>query len=150
MSLKHKHIIITDPEDLCYGLIGEVMDEETYKIDQLDTIRYHVNFKGYDNCIKAGYTPEYIKSRHLDILGFYRILSSPEKYRIISDDEIQELVSSTVPVQKNTAVDKVKELINKLSMLPTDIDTIILAQSYEDKAFELLDEIEKTIQQYGN
>lgn len=62
---------------------------------------------------------------------------------MISDDEIQELVSKTKPVQKTTAIDKVKELINKLSMLPTDVDTIVLAQTYEDEALELLDEIEK-------
>ena len=64
---------------------------------------------------------------------------------MISDDEIQELVSKTNPIQKTTAIDKVKELINKLSMLPTDVDTIVLAQTYEDEALELLDEIEKNV-----
>ena len=64
---------------------------------------------------------------------------------MISDDEIQELVSKTDPVQKTTAIDNVKELINKLSMLPTDVDTIVLAQTYEDEALELLDEIEKNV-----
>lgn len=145
--MSKKHIIITDPEDSCYGLIGEVTGEDTQYIDQSRMIRYHVNFKGYDNCIKAGYTPLFIKRNHLDILGFYRIISDPKKFRMISDDEIQELVSKTDPVQKTTAIDKVKELINKLSMLPTDVDTIILAQTYEDEALELLDEIEKTLSQ---
>lgn len=145
--MSKKHIIITDPEDSCYGLIGEVVGEDTRYIDQSRMIRYHVNFKGYDNCIKAGYTPSVIKSNHLDIFGFYRIISDPKKFRMISDDEIQELVSKTDPVQKTTAIDKVKELINKLSMLPTDVDTIILAQTYEDEALELLDEIEKTLSQ---
>ena len=108
-------------------------------------IRYHVNFKGYDNCIKVGYTPEFIKNHHLDTLDFYRIISNSKKFRMISDDEIQELVSKTNPIQKTTAIDKVKELINKLSMLPTDVDTIVLAQTYEDEALELLDEIEKNV-----
>ena len=112
-------------------------------------IRYHVNFKGYDNCIKVGYTPEFIKNHHLDTLGFYRIISDPKKFRMISDDEIQELVSKTDPVQKTTAIDKVKELVNKLSMLPTDVDTIVLAQTYEDEALELLDEIEKMLSQFN-
>lgn len=145
--MSKKHIIITDPEDSCYGLIGEVTGEDTQYIDQSRMIRYHVNFKGYDNCIKAGYTPLFIKRNHLDILGFYRIISDPKKFRMISDDEIQELVSKTDPVQKTTAIDKVKELVNKLSMLPTDVDTIVLAQTYEDEALELLDEIKKTLSQ---
>ena len=68
---------------------------------------------------------------------------------MISDDEIQELVSKTDPVQKTTAIDKVKELVNKLSMLPTDVDTIVLAQTYEDEALELLDEIEKMLSQFN-
>lgn len=145
--MSKKHIIITDPEDSCYGLIGEVVGEDTRYIDQSRMIRYHVNFKGYDNCIKAGYTPLFIKRNHLDTLGFYRVISNPKKFRIISDDEIQELVSKTDPVQKTTAIDKVKELVNKLSMLPTDVDTIVLAQTYEDEALELLDEIEKILLQ---
>lgn len=145
--MSKKHIIITDPEDSCYGLIGEVTDEDTRYINQSRMIRYHVNFKGYDNCIKAGYTPSVIKSNHLDIFGFYRIISNLKKFRMISDDEIQELVSKTKPVQKTTSIDKVRELINKLSMLPTDVDTIVLAQTYEDEALELLDEIEKILSQ---
>ena len=68
---------------------------------------------------------------------------------MISDDEIQELVSKTKPVQKTTSIDKVKELINKLSMLPTDVDTIVLAQTYEDEALEMLDEIEKMLSQFN-
>ena len=131
--MSKKYIIITDPEDSCYGLIGEVVGEDTRYISM---IRYHVNFKGYDNCIKVGYTPEFIKNHHLD---------NSKKFRMISDDEIQELVSKTNPIQKTTAIDKVKELINKLSMLPTDVDTIVLAQTYEDEALELLDEIEKNV-----
>lgn len=140
--MSKKHIIITDPEDSCYGLIGEVVGEEIQYINQPCIIRYHVNFTGYDNCIKAGYTPEYIKNHHLDTLGFYRIISNSKKFRI-SADEIQELVSKTDPAQKTTIIDNVKELVNKLSMLPTDVDTIVMAQTYEDEALELLDEIEK-------
>ena len=49
--MSKKYIIITDPEDSCYGLIGEVVGEDTRYISM---IRYHVNFKGYDNCIKVG------------------------------------------------------------------------------------------------
>lgn len=144
--MSKKHIIITDPEDSCYGLIGEVVGEEIQYINQPCIIRYHVNFKGYDNCIKAGYTPEYIKNHHLDTLGFYRIISNSKKFRI-SADEIQELVSKTDPAQKATIIDNVKELVNKLSMLPTDVDTIVMAQTYEDEALELLDEIEKILSQ---
>ena len=144
--MSKKYIIITDPEDSCYGLIGEVVGVDTRYISM---IRYHVNFKGYDNCIKVGYTPEFIKNHHLDTLGFYLIISDPKKFRMISDDEIQELVSKTDPVQKTTAIDKVKELVNKLSMLPTDVDTIVLAQTYEDEALELLDEIEKMLSQFN-
>lgn len=34
-------------------------------------------------------------------------------------------------------------------MLPTDVDTIVLAQTYEDEALELLDEIEKMLSQFN-
>lgn len=72
---------VIDADHPAYGLTGDV-----HYINYYDgkVSFYHVNFKGYDNCIKCGYSDEFIKRVKLDEIGFYFFIR-PESVKIIED-----------------------------------------------------------------
>lgn len=69
-----KQVKIIDKSDKCYGMVGDVFDVDQSRLSGHD--RYYIQIKGYDNCIKAGYTPEDIKRGKLDEVGFHRIVDA--------------------------------------------------------------------------
>lgn len=79
-----KQIKITNKADKCCGMVGDVFDVERSRLSGHD--RYYIQIKGYDNCIKAGYTPEEIKRGKLDEVGFHRIVDA-DKCEMIDTEE---------------------------------------------------------------
>ena len=127
-------VMITDKKSPYYGMLGEVTGKSKMK-------SYYVNIKGYNNCIKAGYTKGYIKKANLAENGFFITVNETD-CKFLSDSEIQELVLKSDAVKDTTPIDEIKELVSKLAVLPEDIDLLILAGEYADRINELLDLIQ--------
>lgn len=79
-----KQVKITDKSDKCYGMVGDVFDVGQSRLSGHD--RYYIQIKGYDNCIKAGYTPEEIKKKRLDEIGFHRIVDA-DKCEVVDAEQ---------------------------------------------------------------
>lgn len=83
-----KQVKIIDKSDKCYGMVGDVFDVEQSRLSGHD--RYYIQIKGYDNCIKAGYTPEDIKKKRLDEIGFHRIVDA-DKCEVVDTEQTANL-----------------------------------------------------------
>lgn len=94
-----KQVKITDKTDKCYGMVGDVFDVDQSRLSGHD--RYYIQIKGYDNCIKAGYTPEDIKKKRLDEVGFHRIVDA-DKCEVVDAEQIKN-----TDVEKDASIRKV-------------------------------------------
>lgn len=102
MSNKNtEQVKITDKTDKCYGMVGDVFDVDQSRLSGHD--RYYIQIKGYDNCIKAGYTPEDIKKKRLDEVGFHRIVDA-DKCEVVYK-EIEEY-ENTHPIDELSSDDE--------------------------------------------
>lgn len=94
-----KQVKITDKADKCYGMVGDVFDVEQSRLS--GHARYYIQIKGYNNCIKAGYTPEEIKRGKLDEVGFHRIVDA-DKCEVVDAEQIKN-----TDMEKDASIRKV-------------------------------------------
>lgn len=115
------NVLITDKKDQCYGMVGEVFSTDNMEDGR---IRYHVNIKGYDNCIKAGYSPQFIRQRDLDKQGFSRIIDdthvkvlTPEEeksinYRDLLQEEPDKETDKDDYISRKQVIDLIEPRLN--------------------------------------
>lgn len=94
-----KQVKITDKTDKCYGMVGDVFDVDQSRLS--GHARYYILIKGYNNCIKAGYTPEEIKRGKLDEVGFHRIVDA-DKCEVVDAEQIKN-----TDMEKDASIRKV-------------------------------------------
>ena len=87
--MSDKIVMITDENDVCYGMLGTVIEENSRDGRVIES--YHIVITGYENCIKAGYTDKFIREHNLNTLGFYRIIDKT-RCKVMTDKEIETLV----------------------------------------------------------
>lgn len=80
--MSDKIVMITDENDVCYGMLGKVIAEG-------NGLRacYQLLITGYENCIKAGYSDKDIKDHNLDERGFLYLISKTN-CRVMTNKEM--------------------------------------------------------------
>lgn len=140
-----KQVKITDKSDKCYGMVGDVFDVDQSRLSGHD--RYYIQIKGYDNCIKAGYTPEEIKRGKLDEVGFHRIVDA-DKCEVIEEYEnahpVDELSNNDdlSVMSKQELMELVQSLRRELANAQEDIEYLndTIDNIYEQEMDELCEE----------
>lgn len=135
MIMSDKIVIITDQNDVCYGMLGKVIGEDSRDGRVID--RYHIMITGYENCIKAGYEDKFIREHNLNTLGFYRIIDNT-RCKVMTDKEIEVIVklSPDTSVDKEIAVVYMNEIVTIDDLMQFPLSHCLNGENVDKAAVE--------------
>lgn len=133
--MSDKIVMITDQNDVCYGMLGKVIGEDSRDGRVID--RYHIMITGYENCIKAGYEDKFIREHNLNTLGFYRIIDNT-RCKVMTDKEIEVIVklSPDTSVDKEMAVVYMNEIVTIDDLMQFPLSHCLNGENVDKAAVE--------------
>ena len=133
--MSDKVVMITDETDICYGMLGKVIGENSRDGRIIES--YHIVITGYENCIKAGYNDKFIREHNLNKLGFYRIIDKT-RCKVVTDKEIEAIVklSSDASVDKEMAVVYMNEIVTVDDLMQFPLSHCLNGENVDKAAVE--------------
>lgn len=133
--MSDKIVMITDETDICYGMLGKVIGENSRDGRAIES--YHIVITGYENCIKAGYNDKFIREHNLNALGFYRIIDKT-RCKVVTDKEIEAIVklSSDASTEQKMVVVYMNEIVTIDDLMQFPLSHCLNGENVDKAAVE--------------
>ena len=133
--MSDKIVMITDETDICYGMLGKVIGENSRDGRTIES--YHIVITGYENCIKAGYNDKFIREHNLNTLGFYRIIDKT-RCKVVTDKEIEAIVklSPDASTEQKMAVVYMNEIVTVDDLMQFPLSHCLNGENVDKAAVE--------------
>lgn len=133
--MSDKIVMITDETDICYGMLGKVIGENSRDGRAIES--YHIVITGYENCIKAGYNDKFIREHNLNALGFYRIIDKT-RCKVVTDKEIEAIVklSPDASAEQKMAVVYMNEIVTVDDLMQFPLSHCLNGENVDKAAVE--------------